>query len=240
MQSNDLAPYHLEAFKKDPLYVSENLMKADAKLEWLTLELHGEGWGLCDFAVVFMKLFKDSLSSKSEQRRLCLELYRKYAHIEEADIKGEYKSEEEYRRKAYTSGVNIPADEIQGFEKNWDPEAPARCLGCKRALQDGYTKSRCPECIAAAATVYCATCTGKPSSSSDACGSEASMHNGRYVCGRCGYGAAEATMQPPSHEHALGIFKDMNDANNMMANYFNFDMKPISEEATMTKKRKRL
>ena len=177
-------------------------MAAEAKLEWLTLELQGEGSGLCDLAAVFMKLFKDSLSIKSEQRRLCLELYRKYAHIEEADIKGEYKSEEEYRRKAYTSGVNIPADEIQGFEKNWDLEAPARCMGCKRALQDGYTKSRCPECIATTTMTYHATCTHTANNSNNACGSEAIMCNGRYVCPQCGHGATEAMMQPPpGHEH---------------------------------------
>ena len=84
--------------------------------------------------------------SKQEQRRLCLELYRAYAGIEEACTKGEYETVEAYRRKAYINGVNIPADEIQGFDKVWNPGTPARCHGCKAALPDEWTSSRCMGC----------------------------------------------------------------------------------------------
>ena len=59
----------------------------------------------------------------------------------------------EYRRKAYTNGVNIPADEIHSFEKVWDPDAPIRCLTCKATVPSEHL--RCADCDAKVLT----TCT---------------------------------------------------------------------------------
>ena len=92
--------------------------------------------------------------SIKEQRRLCLELYRDYARAEEATITGEYESVEEYRRKACNNGVNIPACEIQGFERVWNPDAPSRCHGCKAAMPEACTDTRCTTCIDAAKKEY--------------------------------------------------------------------------------------
>ena len=92
-------------------------MRNTAKLEWLRLELSGESLDLgaveaahlSVFAAKFKQLFFNLVVK--EQRRLCLELYRDYVRIGEANITGEYKTVEEYRRKAYSNGVHQPTVE---------------------------------------------------------------------------------------------------------------------------------
>ena len=130
----------------EEVYVSTiTNMASNDKIEWLTLELAGKGSSLAEFSAKFVQLFSASIGQKA-QKSTCLELFRSYAGIEHANIEGEYTSVEDYIRLAYSNGINIPADEIQSFEETWDPNAPARCFGCKAPLPKKSETTKCTGC----------------------------------------------------------------------------------------------
>ena len=168
----------------EEVYVTQaHHMRNTAKLEWLRLELSGESAYLNACAAKFKQL--SSTLSIKEQRRLCLELYRDYARTGEANITGEYKSVEDGRRKAYNNGVHIPACEIQGFEKVWNPDAPARCHGCKAPMPEECTNTKCKTCAAAAKKKYNTTCIQAAHGGER--GGDVAVVNGCFVCKKCGH-----------------------------------------------------
>ena len=196
-------------------------MHKDAKIEWLTLELSGGAANLRTFALKFKEIFSDVLGIK-EQRRLCLELYRDYARVKEATIAGEYESVEEYRTKAYTCGVNIPACEIQGFLKVWDENAPARCHGCKAELPKECANIRCTTCIAATKKKYKTTCKQ--------CDGEVVAINECFVCTDCGHGATYASNLPTDAT-------ELNDALCLLNNFLDFNNEEIEEHGAIKRQR---
>ena len=238
----ELGPYHIWSDEK--IYMTEvhvspvSRMRNKDKLEWLRLELSGDSAPLDAFAEKFKELFETSILVK-EQRRLCLELYRTYACIEKANIIGEYKSVEEYRKKAYSNGVNIPAREIQGFEKVWDADAPARCIGCKAALPKECVDTRCTNCTAAATTKFKTTCQRARGSQEEECGGEVVKINGCFVCNKCGHGARFAAQQPePTSKYASKQpYKIMNDALCTMHNFIQFKNEVVEEHVSLKRKR---
>ena len=209
-------------------------MSKEATLEWVTLELQGGGAPVFEFAEVFVQLFPDF--TKEEQKRQCLELFRLYACIGAATINGEYDTVEEYQRKAYTNGVNIPADEIHSFEKVWDPDAPMRCLACKTTVPN--EQPRCADCDAKVQHTFVYTGT-QPTSSESKCGGDAVLSNRCCVCKHCGYGATFAGENPPFPARASESVRGVADANCMPHNYFHVDTEPIEVEVH-SHKRKRL
>ena len=77
------------------------------------------------------------------------------------------------------------------------------------------------------------------SSSTDAmvCGGEVESVNGCFVCTTCGHGAARANESRPR----VGVVQKMQDAVNMMHNFFEFKNEEIYEEDRREMlKRKRL
>ena len=79
-----------DRIKMEEVHVSPvSRMKIKDNIEWLRLELSEDSAPLGAFAEMFKELF-EKLFLVKEQRRLCLELYRMYACIEEANITGEY------------------------------------------------------------------------------------------------------------------------------------------------------
>ena len=77
------------------------------------------------------------------------------------------------------------------------------------------------------------------SSSTDAmvCGGEVESVNGCFVCTTCGHGAARAKESHPG----VGVVQKMQDAVNMLHNFFEFNNEEIfDEERQETLKRKRL
>ena len=236
------SPYHIWSHdrpKMKEVQVSPvSRMRNKDKLEWLRLELSGDSAPLDAFAEKFKQLFEKLILVK-EQRRLCLELYRVYACIEEANITGEYKSVEEYRKKAYSNGVNIPAREIQGFERVWDADAPARCIGCKAALPKECVDTRCTNCTAAATTKFKTTCQRARGSQEEECGGEVVKINGCFVCNKCGHGARFAAQQPePTSKYATEQpYKVMNDALCTMHNFIQFKNEVVQEHVSLKRKR---
>ena len=164
-----------------------------------------------------------------------------YACIEEANIIGEYNTVEEYRKRAYNNGVNIPAHEIQGFERVWDSDAPARCIGCKAALPNECSDARCTNCTAAAKTKFKTTCQRARGSQEEECCGEVVNINGCFVCKECGHGALFADQLPePNSVYATDPpYKVYNDALCMMHNFLEFKNEVVEEEP-VTRKRKRL
>ena len=237
-------PYHIwsqDGLNMEEVHVAEvGRMRNKDKLEWLRLELSGDSAPLDDFAEKFKELFEKMILVK-EQRRLCLELYRTYACIEEANITGEYETVEEYRKKAYSNGVNIPVHEIQGFERVWDPDAPARCIGCKATLPKECSNARCTNCTEAAKTKFKTTCKQARGSQEEECRGDVIKINGCFVCKECGHGAHYAAQLPePDSVYATAPpYKGYNDALCMMHNFLEFKNEVVEEEP-VTRKRKRL
>ena len=237
-------PYHIlspDGLNMEEVHVAEvGRMRNEDKLEWLRLELQGDSAPLDDFAEKFKELFEKMILVK-EQRRLCLELYRTYACIEEANITGEYETVEEYRKKAYSNGVNIPAHEIQGFERVWDPDAPARCIGCKATLPKECSNARCTNCTEATKTNFKTTCKQARGSQEEECRGDVIKINGCFVCKKCGHGAHYAAQHPePDSVYATApCYKGYNDALCMMQNFLEFENEVVDDES-VTRKRKRL
>ena len=194
---------------------------------------------MAEFDAQFVQLFSASIGQKA-QKSTCLELYRSYAGIEHANIEGEYANVEDYRRLAYINGINIPADEIQGFEETWDPNAHARCFGCKAPLPRKSETTKCVGCMEKMIKKYKTTCNQPVGSSSNdamVCGGEVESINGCFVCLTCGHGAARAKESHPG----VGVVQKMQDAANMLHNFFEFNNEEIREEERQeTLKRKRL
>ena len=97
-------------------------MKESVKLEWLGLEL-GEGASLVDFARKFRELFGERIGEKAA----CLKLYRQYANIAERSLRGPYSTVAEAQKKLYSMECQIPPEELEEFQRNWDLDAPRRC-----------------------------------------------------------------------------------------------------------------
>ena len=135
-----------------PFYVFDQAKLADAdKLLWIRYE-EGETLDLPSFARAFLKLFGDKLNDTVKQKSKVLQLY------------GEYNAED---GSSWKKECDLPPEELEQFQRVWDPDAPNRCRECGKALKgpapyrdlDHYCnetcknakmKTTCKECKSAA------------------------------------------------------------------------------------------
>ena len=244
MQAREDPLYHVWTWEKPwdmkEVYIEPPFhMAKEEKLEWIRLDLPRESADLDAFAAKYKELFESTISSEKAQKSSCLDLYRDYARVKEANVSGEYESVDEYRRLAYSNGVDIPAREIQGFEKVWDPDAPARCLVCKAKMPKECTDTKCKTCIVPTKKKYRTTCI--QAARGGECGGEVAEVNGCFVCKQCGHGATFATAAHIEPEMPPAI-KEMGEVNSRLHNHFNFKTEETEEgiEERQGNKRKRL
>ena len=119
----------------------------DEKLAWLCQEL-GQDASLEDFARKFLELFEEKVHTPSQQRSLVLKLF------------GAYVPQGSPARKWKKESDVPPADRAQ-FLRVWNPDAPARCHECGKALAGNHPilHSYCSEaCRHAGTRTTCARC----------------------------------------------------------------------------------
>ena len=161
------------------------------KLEWLIMEL-GDGADLVTFATKFLELFGNTRMTK--QKASCLELFRRYANIAETDEKGAYEDLRIARKPAYNKECQIPPQELQGFQRLWDEDAPNRCLECSAHIGDDA--KYCEKHHDAGMTMICRKFIQGVEGPCDedgygplepTCGGEVvRCENGMYLCQTCG------------------------------------------------------
>ena len=134
-----------------PFYVHDHVRWPDGeKLMWMRQEI-GDGAGLHDFAEKWLELFGEKFGSATAQKAACLKLYGKYAPAE---------------ARAWKNECNLPPDELEQFQRLWDPSAPERCRECAKASAPGQRhpvrfgcNMYCSRpCADAGVTIVCRTC----------------------------------------------------------------------------------
>ena len=114
-----------------PFYViDQQKVPNDEKLRWLHQEL-GQGATLEDFARKFLELFGGKVHTTSQQKALVLKLFGAYAQQSPAC--------------GWKKESDLPPPDLVEFQRVWDPDAPARCLECGKALP-GERSSRSTHC----------------------------------------------------------------------------------------------
>ena len=131
-----------------PMYVMDHQKVPNTeKLAWLRQEL-GPDAPLEDFARKFLELFEEKVHASSQQRSLVLKLFSAYA------------PEGSPARKWRKESDLPPADCVE-FLRVWNPDAPARCHECGKALTGNHPilHSYCSQaCRHAGTRTACARC----------------------------------------------------------------------------------
>ena len=92
------------------------------KLAWIRQEI-GNDADLEEFSEKWRELFSGKFSCESSQRAACLKLYGAYIPPQEA--------------QSYKTESSLPPDELQRFQRVFNPGAPERCWECGRASAPG-------------------------------------------------------------------------------------------------------
>jgi hypothetical protein len=101
-----------------PFFVHDTVkLRKEEQVEWLQDEL-GRGASLTEFAALYRELLAGKVKGDVQQRLHCLELYRMY----NPDFVAKKESELH------------PPEELEEFQRVFDPKAPARCRWCAAAV----------------------------------------------------------------------------------------------------------
>ena len=131
-----------------PFYViQQRRVSNEEKLVSLRQEL-GRDAGLSDFARKFLELFGESVQTPCQQKALVLKIFAAYVP-EDSPARG-------WRKES-----DVPPADLVGFQRVWNPDAPARCHECGKALAGKcpITRTHCSEaCRLAGMRAVCARC----------------------------------------------------------------------------------
>jgi hypothetical protein len=144
-------PHHImwkQSSAPAPFFVQEQgKMRKEEQVEWLQDEL-GRGASLTEFAALYRELLAGKVKGDVQQRLHCLELYRLY--------NPDFTAKKECELH--------PPEELEAFQRVFDPKAPARCRWCASAVPpDGpyatYCSNKCHAAAHPAAT--CPKCSAE-------------------------------------------------------------------------------
>ena len=140
-------PYWQHPARPLPFYVIDHAKwPDDEKLPWIKQEV-GEGVDLPTFAQAFLDLFGGKLRGAVQQKTKVLQLYARYAP--------------ESPEAAWKKESDLPPEDLECFQRVWNPDAPSRCWECGKALVGPMPFGRhyCNEaCRAADKTHACSKC----------------------------------------------------------------------------------
>jgi len=128
-----------------PFYVIDlKNISEEEKVAWIRQEL-GDCAQLRDFAAKFLELFGVKIKGAMPQKSACLKLFIQYVPLDSP-------------ARSWKKECDIPPDDLEMFQRVWDPKAPRRCRECAKALT-GPGDYCCRKCeYAGRAIVDCAVC----------------------------------------------------------------------------------
>jgi len=146
--------------RPQPFFVIDQEKVSDEeKMIWIRQEL-GSDATLSQFCAKYIELFGARKVGEIQQKGACLKLYALYAP--------------DSREAAWKKEGDLPPRDLVEFQRVWNPEAPNRCLECRKSIgnksdRDTYCSDKCKRagvvatCTRCTPERKCLYCTAAPS-----------------------------------------------------------------------------
>ena len=142
--------YWLHPLCPQRFYVIEKQDSNTEKIIWIRQEL-GDDADLAEFCEKYIELYGETVRGVATQKSKCLALF------------GEYSPQ----HKHWVRESSLPPEELETFQRVWNPDAPQRCRECSTVLKQWKTHDNaycCNKCKTAGRVRMCKTCKRTPGS----------------------------------------------------------------------------